>query len=156
MPTQSLLALGRVTSGVYILTVGQGERATGMLSSWVMQAGFDPPTVTVAVKHGRYVADWLTAGEPFVLNIVAEHQKHLLRHFARGFEPGEPAFDGLEVRPASNGVPALVDALGYLEGMPTAHFDSGDHRLFLAAVTAGSVRDDGQPMVHIRKTGGHY
>src|SRR5690606_34940172 len=56
--------LGRVTSGIYILSVGSGDRATGMLTSWVMQAGFDPPMVSVAVKTGRYVCDWLTNGEP--------------------------------------------------------------------------------------------
>ena len=43
--------LGRVPSGIFILTVGTGDRATGMLASWVMQAGFEPPMVTVAVKQ---------------------------------------------------------------------------------------------------------
>jgi flavin reductase (DIM6/NTAB) family NADH-FMN oxidoreductase RutF len=149
-------ALGRVTSGVYILTIGRGERATGMLASWVMQAGFEPPMVTVAVKQGRYVAEWLTAGEPFVLNVVAEGQKHLLKHFGRGFEPGQPAFDGLEVQVASNGVPALGEAVGRLECRPTSHLDAGDHRLFLATVTAGSLISGDAPMVHVRKTGAHY
>src|SRR5215213_9889488 len=109
MPDDPLLPLGRVTSGIFILTIGEDDRATGMLASWVMQAGFDPPMVTVAVRQGRYVADWLTSGEPFVLNLVGEGQKHLLKHFGKGFEPGEPAFEGLEVRSAANGVPRLVD-----------------------------------------------
>ena len=52
-----------------------------MLASWVMQAGFEPPMVSVAVKQGRYVCDWLTEGQPFVLNLVGEGQKKLLKHF---------------------------------------------------------------------------
>jgi flavin reductase (DIM6/NTAB) family NADH-FMN oxidoreductase RutF len=156
MPDDSLLPLGRITSGIYILTIGEGDRATGMLASWVMQAGFEPPMVTVAVRQGRYVAEWLTAGEPFVLNIVGEGQKHLLKHFGKGFEPGEPAFEGLEVRPVANGVPRLVECLGYLECEPTTHLDSGEHRIFLAQVTAGELLADAAPMVHIRKTGAHY
>ena len=64
--------LGRVPSGIFILTVGSGTRATGMLSSWVMQAGFEPPMVSVAVKFGRYVCDWITDGQPFVLNLVGQ------------------------------------------------------------------------------------
>ena len=90
--------LGQIPSGIFILSIGTGPRATGMLASWVMQAGFEPPMVSVAVKLGRYVCDWLTEGQPFVFNVVGEGQKDLLRHFAKGFEPGEPAFEGLDDR----------------------------------------------------------
>lgn len=148
--------LGRVVSGIYILTIGQGAKATGMLASWVMQAGFEPPMVSVAVKKGRYVAEWLEAGEPFVLNVVGAEQKQFLKHFGRGFEPGEPAFDGVPVEHASNGVPLLVGALGYLECEPKGHVDSGDHLVFLASVTGGRLLSDAEPMVHIRKTGANY
>ena len=89
--------LGRVPSGIFILTVGSGPRATGMLSSWVMQAGFEPPMISVGVKLGRYVCDWLTEGQPFVLNLVGESQTDLLKHFGKGFEPDAPAFEGLAI-----------------------------------------------------------
>src|SRR3954466_7335152 len=108
-------ALGHIPSGIFILTIGTGTRATGMLASWVMQAGFEPPTVSVAVKQGRYVCDWLTEGQPFVLNIVREGQKELLRHFGQGFEPGAPAFEGLGITNCARGVPILKDSLGHLE-----------------------------------------
>jgi flavin reductase (DIM6/NTAB) family NADH-FMN oxidoreductase RutF len=150
------VALGRVPSGIFILTIGAGDRATGMLASWVMQAGFEPPMVSVAVRRDRYVAEWLARGEPFVLNIVGEGQKHLLKHFGSGFEPGEPAFAGLETVDANNGVPALADAAGRLECVPEKHVDSGDHRVFLARVTAGAAGNDLPPTVHIRRSGAHY
>lgn len=148
--------LGRVTSGIYILTAGTDDKATGMLASWVMQAGFEPPTVSVAVKSGRYVEEWLTAGQPFVLNIVAEKQFDLLKHFGSGFDIGAPAFEGIETSPSENGVPHLSDCLGHLECEPTSHVDSGDHRIFLAKVVGGSLHAEAAPMTHIRKTGKHY
>ncbi len=107
--------LGRIPSGVYVLTVRSGDEETGMLASWVMQAGFDPPMVSVAVRKGRYVADWLRAGEPFVLNVVCEGQARTLRHFSRGFAPGEPAFDGLEITRTPGGLAVLGGSLGHLE-----------------------------------------
>jgi flavin reductase (DIM6/NTAB) family NADH-FMN oxidoreductase RutF len=150
-------ALGHIPSGVFILTVGTGKRATGMLASWVMQAGFEPPTVSVAVKLGRYVCDWLSEGQPFIVNIVREGQKRLLQHFAHGFEPGQPAFEGLEITHCARGVPIIKDALGHLECEPAGHIDSGDHRLFLAKVVRGRLADtDNRPMVHIRKSGSKY
>jgi flavin reductase (DIM6/NTAB) family NADH-FMN oxidoreductase RutF len=149
--------LGRVPSGIFILTVGSGPRATGMLSSWVMQAGFDPPMISVGVKLGRYVCDWLTEGQPFVLNLVGDSQTDLLKHFGKGFEPGAPAFEGLAITHCARGVPLLKDAVGHLECEPVRHVDSGDHRIFLANVVRGRLNhSELAPMVHIRKSGAKY
>ncbi|MCH2115326.1 MAG: flavin reductase family protein [Pirellulales bacterium] len=148
--------VGRVTSGIYILTAGSGARATGMLASWVMQAGFEPPMVSVAVRLGRYVGDWLTSGQPFVLNVVADKQFDLLKHFGKGFEPDEPAFDGLAIQRCPRGVPILADSLGHLQCEPVSHIDSGDHRVFLARVVRGGLHRDDPPMTHIRKSGSNY
>jgi flavin reductase (DIM6/NTAB) family NADH-FMN oxidoreductase RutF len=149
--------VGRVPSGIFILTIGTGSRATGMLASWVMQAGFEPPMISVAVKLGRYVCDWLTEGQPFVLNVVGEGQKELLKHFGKGFEPEEPVFEGLEIAHCARGVPILKTALGHLECEPTSHVDSGDHRVFLAKIVRGKITDgDAKPMVHIRNSGTRY
>jgi flavin reductase (DIM6/NTAB) family NADH-FMN oxidoreductase RutF len=122
-----------------------------------MQAGFEPPMVSVAVKLGRYVCDWLTEGQPFVLNVVGEGQKELLRHFYKGFEPGAPAFEGLDVTHCARGVPVLRDSLGHLECEPAGHVDSGDHRIFLAKVVRGRMmKEDAKPMVHVRNSGARY
>ena len=48
-------ALGRIPSGLFILTVGQGEAETGMLASWVQQCSFDPPRVSVAIQPQREI-----------------------------------------------------------------------------------------------------
>ncbi|HEY2880965.1 MAG TPA: flavin reductase family protein [Pirellulales bacterium] len=149
--------LGRIPSGLFILTCAHEGQETGMLASWVMQAGFEPPSVTVAVKQGRYVADWLAAGKAFVLNTIGEEHKSLISHFGRGFEPGEPAFTGLNITRTAAGLPALADALGHLECRPIGQTKSGDHIIFLAEVLAGSVSSvDGKPYVHLRKNGLKY
>lgn len=155
-PREFDAVLGRVPSGIFVLTIGTGERATGMLASFVMQAGFEPPTISVAVKLGRYVCDWLTEGQPFVLNLVGDKQSHFLKHFGKGFEPGAPAFEGLAITHCARGVPILRGVLGHLECEPTSHADSGDHRVFLARVVRGALEQDVPPMVHVRKSGANY
>lgn len=149
--------LGRLPSGIFILTIGTGARATGMLASWVMQAGFEPPMVSMAVKLGRYVCDWVGEGQPFVLNLVGESQTNLLKHFGKGFEPGMPAFEGLSISHCARGVPVLSDAIGHMECEPVRHVDSGDHRIFLAKIVRGKLHQpDAKPMIHIRKSGANY
>ena len=156
--SQSAIAavLGKVPSGLFVLTVRRGDHETGMLASWVMQAGFEPPMVTVAVKQNRYIAQWLEEKHHFALNLLGEDQKNLLSHFGRGFEPGQRAFDGLKTHHTHSGVPTLADALGYLECQPLSHLDSGDHRVYLAEVTAAHLTSQSQPYVHIRKNGLRY
>ena len=148
--------LGRVPSGIFILTVGSGDRATGMLASWVMQAGFEPPMLSVAVRQGRYVEQWITDGAPFNLNLVAEKQFNMLKHFGKGFEPEVPAFEGISIQHCARAVPILTDCLGHLECEPVSHLDSGDHRIFLARVVRGELRNELPPMVHIRRSGKVY
>jgi flavin reductase (DIM6/NTAB) family NADH-FMN oxidoreductase RutF len=80
-----------------------------------------------------------------------------MKHFAAGFEPGEPVFDGLKFTHCARGVPILAEALGHLEGEPVRHIDSGDHRIFLAKVVRGKLHDATEkPRVHIRKSGAKY
>ena len=148
--------LGRLPSGLFILTTRQGDQETGMLISWVMQAGFQPPMITVAVRQARFVAEWLTAGAPFVLNLLSDQQKSLVAHFGRGFEAAEPAFVGLQIDRTPGGLPILQQSVGHLECTPKSHVDSGDHRIFLAEVTDGHFANDHGPLVHIRRSGMHY
>src|SRR5215831_15239426 len=83
-------ALGRIPSGMFIVTVRHGNDETGMLASWVQQCSFDPPQVSIAVRHGRWLAGWLTEGAALVINILDDTQTDMIVHFGRGFAPGEP------------------------------------------------------------------
>ena len=142
-PTPETLAqaLGRIPSGVFILTVEHAGRATGMLASWVMQAGFDPPMISVAIRHDRYVADWIASSGRFALNQVGAGNKSLLKHFGRGFGPDEPAFEGIALR---DGL-ILKEASSYLAAEVAGSVDSGDHRVFLGRVIEGAKIDqDGE------------
>jgi flavin reductase (DIM6/NTAB) family NADH-FMN oxidoreductase RutF len=154
--SQLAAVLGRLPSGLFILTITHDGEETGMLTSWVMQAGFEPPMVSVALKRDRHVAAWLAAGTTFALNVLADRHRSLVSHFGRGFERGQSAFDGLNLIRTPGGLPALAEALGYLECRPTTHVDSGDHRIFLAEIVAGHMAADGEPFVHIRKNGLRY
>ena len=154
--SQLPVVLGQLPSGLFILTARRDDTETGVLVSWIQQAGFEPPAITVAVRQGRPVAEWLAGGVPFVINLIGENQKALIGHFGRGFEPHESAFDGLKIHHTADKIPILTDALGYLECRPVRFMDSGDHRIFLAEIVAGQVTANGKPYVHIRKNGLKY
>src|SRR5580704_4555627 len=107
-------ALGRIPSGLFVVTVRRGDDETGMLASWVQQCSFDPPQLSLAVKKGRWLAAWLTEGSAFVVNVLDDTQTDMIVHFGRGFAQGETAFTGLDVERCEGGV-ILSDALAYLD-----------------------------------------
>ena len=157
-PTQqTAMALGRIPSGLFILTARQGERETGMLASWVQQCSFDPPQVSVAVRRDRDIAAWLTPGAAFALNQLGEGQNSFLSHFGKGFDLDQPAFTGLNVeRPDGEG-PILLDAMGYLLCRVAGRFSGGDHDILVGHVVGGKLNQaEGKPYVHVRKNGLRY
>lgn len=150
-------ALGRLPSGIFILTAGWDGQTTGMLASWVQQAGFEPPMVTVAVRKDRYVTQWIEKSGRFTLNQIAAGPKPLLKHFGRGFEPGEAAFEGIALRDPRPDGPVLADAMSYLVAEVSGSIDGGDHRILLGRVVEGDRFDaESEPMIHLRKSGFHY
>jgi flavin reductase (DIM6/NTAB) family NADH-FMN oxidoreductase RutF len=148
-------ALGRIPSGLFVLTASHGADETGMLASWVQQCSFDPPMVSVAMKSGRYLLDWLTDGVAFTVNVVGEGQKSLVAHFGKGFAPGEPAFTGVEVE-RHRGAVVLTAALAHLDCEVSARATAGDHVIVFGKVVGGAVHHDGRPSTHVRKSGLHY
>lgn len=46
-------AMGRVVGSLSVVTCKDGDAESAMLASWISQASFDPPGVTVAVKRDR-------------------------------------------------------------------------------------------------------
>src|SRR5512132_1490204 len=67
-------AIGKIPSGVYVLTSRAGEAdATAMLASWVQQAAFAPLSLSVAMAKDRPAYDVVRRAGSFVLSVLGEH-----------------------------------------------------------------------------------
>ena len=152
--------VGNIPSGLFILTASDGKgNETGMLASWVQQASFDPLALTVAVQHRRYINEWLASTQTMALSVIGESQTDLLKHFGKGFEPNEPAFEGLETTKSPSGLTVLADTLGYVEGTIAGKVDAGDHVVYVVRLSAagkGNRLGKEKPSVHLRKSGLNY
>ena len=152
--------VGRIPSGLFIVTVaGPDDQETGLLASWIQQCSFEPLCVTVAIRKDRYVHGWIAERPQLAVSVLAESQTELLKHFGRGFGPGEPAFAGLATATSPSGLTVLADAVGFFEGPVREAQNAGDHRLYLLEVQHGQVGprwETERPFVHIRKSARHY
>jgi len=151
-------AVGRIVGSLCVLTAKQDDISSAMLASWVSQASFSPPGLTIAVAKDRAVESLTHSGNKFVLNILREgNHLGLMKHFLKPFGPGQDRFADVASQEAENGSPVLTDALAYLECSVENRMESGDHWLVYATVDNGKLLDnDGITAVHHRKTATHY
>ena len=149
-------AVGRIVGSLCVVAAKRGEVTSAMLASWVSQASFNPPGLTVAVAKDRAIEPLMHTKDKFVLNILKEGM-NLRRHFLKSFAPGEDRFAGLETQEAENGCPILSDALAYLECTVESRIECSDHWLVYAVVDNGkTLQSVGMTAVHQRKSGSHY
>jgi flavin reductase (DIM6/NTAB) family NADH-FMN oxidoreductase RutF len=146
MQTELAEALASLTTGIYVLTVRDGEARHGMSSSWVTQVSGEPPLLMAAVDVRHHTHAAIERSGRFALNVVGRRGKHLEDYF---YSPASRRPDNLadvawEDSPA--GLPYLLFAMANLECRVAARHAAGDHSLFIAEVTHVQVRNGDQAL----------
>ncbi len=149
-------ALGRLPTGLYIVTTLDGGRPVGFVGSFVMQVGLQPPMVTVAVGKERGPLAALRANGRFAVSILDRASESVMGRFFRKYEPGAGPFEGLALESSSAGLPLPAEALAWFECEIRGEFDGGDHVIVFGEVVDGAQRRDGEPSIHLRKNGLGY
>lgn len=151
-------ALGRLSTGLYILTAQKGDVSSAMLASWVIQASIQPAGIAIAVAKDRAIESLLHGGDTFVLNVLEDgNNQRLMKHFLKRFPPGGDRFEEIVTYAAHNGSPILAEALAYLECTVNHRLEAGDHWIIYCTATVGRVaKPDGLTAVHHRQASNHY
>lgn len=149
-------AVGRIVGSLCVITTRQGETHSGVLTSWVSQATFNPPGLMMAVAENQELDILTHPGERFVLNILKEG-RNLRRYFSYQCKTSENPFADLTTETASNGCLILKGALAYLECTIQNAMPCGDCWLVYATVDNGEfLESDGVTAIQHRKSGSHY
>jgi flavin reductase (DIM6/NTAB) family NADH-FMN oxidoreductase RutF len=155
--TQDFQALlGRVPSGLFIVTAAYEERRTAYLASFVQQASFEPLIFSIACHPARPPYTLIQKSGRFGLNLIPENDKILLKTFAKGHGPDEDPFASVSYEEV-DGVVLLKDALGGAVFKVVSEFKPGDHSLFFGEALSGKIFDThAKPWVHTRKSALNY
>jgi flavin reductase (DIM6/NTAB) family NADH-FMN oxidoreductase RutF len=150
-------ALGRIPSGVFVLTASHADKRDAMLASWVQQCAFDPPAISIAVAKNRPIVELIKQAKILGLSVVPENDTTLMKKYARGIKEGEDPFAGVEITTTPGGAIVLQQSLAWLEGQLMTSCDfGGDHELLIARVTSGAMLHGGASFTHLRGSGFHY
>lgn len=149
-------ALGRVSSGVYVVTLRHKNEQQGMLATWIMQASFEPPMLSLAVKTERQILPQLGEGKCFSVNVLSKKNLDIFKAFARPYQPELDRFAELELSAKGTAGPVFTDTLAYLDCVVRGQIAAGDHIIITAEITGGEVLNSGEPMLHTRTIGTRY
>ena len=158
----ALIALGRVVGSLCVLSAQKGRNEerirSAMIASWVSQASFTPPGITVAVAKDRAVENLLHIGDYFTLNIIGEEeQQYFLGKFLKPFVPGQDRLSDITIEESPMEQPIFPEALAWIECSVSQRMDCGDHWIIYAEVQSGKVLNQkGITAVHHRQSGGSY
>jgi flavin reductase (DIM6/NTAB) family NADH-FMN oxidoreductase RutF len=149
-------ALGMIPSGIFVVTAARDSVRAAYVGSWIQQAAFEPPSITIAMNRQRPLLTILEPGHGVGVNILGRRQAPLYARFERGFALDEDPFVEVEIDTAVTGAPLLRQGLAYLDCRVRTMIDAGDHMVILAEVLAGAVQQAGEPMTYTRRSGFTY
>jgi flavin reductase (DIM6/NTAB) family NADH-FMN oxidoreductase RutF len=131
----------RLTLGVYVIGVADGERRDGFTAAWVMQVSFDPLLLALSINPENASYQLLHAGGGFAVNILKRGQLDLARRFGTRSGREEDKLAGVRWHTGRLGSPILDDALGYFDCELAGRMRAGDHELVLGRVAGGEILD---------------
>ncbi len=149
-------ALGRVPSGLFVVTAKHKDKEDAVLASWVNQCSFDPPALTVALGVARQGRLLVEASQAFIVNVLGKNSNDLMKHFFKAPVPGVSVFDGLKVSKGFHDIKVLSDAVAYMECELREQTAFGDHVVYVGEIVSGKMLKGGDPYFHVRDNGFNY
>lgn len=150
-------ALGRIPSGLFIVTTTGDSGTTGFVASLVQQVGFDPPTIAIAVSSERGPFQAIHENGRFSLSLLDKPSSGLMGRFFGKLEDGETPFDGQQMHITATGSSVFSDALAWYDcKLQESEYNNGDHHVLFGVVEEAGLSHEGEPLIHLRKNGLGY
>ena len=143
-------AMGHFVTGVTVVTsVGADGEPVGTTANAVSSLSLDPPLVLVCFDRASVTLRAVRAHGAFVVNVLADSQRHLSVNFAR--RGLAAAWDEVRHRHGPTGSPRLEDVLAVLECTVEHRLPGGDHEIVVGRVRhAETSATPADPLVFFR------
>jgi len=139
----------RITAGVYVIGVADGNRRDAFTAAWVMQVSFDPLVLALSINPGNASYPLLKAGRAFSVSVLREGEEETARHFGLVSGRERDKLAGIRWRPGPGGAPILEDALAWFGCELIGSMSAGDHELAVGRVVDGGlVAPEARPLIY--------
>src|SRR5260370_1303783 len=104
-------AFAALTTGIYILTVRDGDRRHGMSSSWLTQVSGDPPLLVAAIDRRHFSHGIVERTQRFALHVLGDRGRHIEDYFYSSAAHRPDNLDAVGWDDSPDGLPLLRDAM---------------------------------------------
>lgn len=146
-PRELRNALGRFATGIAVVMARDEDGLTGVTVNSFSAVSLDPPLVSFCMARTLNSLPRLEAATCYSVNILLEGQEELSCRFSR---PGADKFSGTPLETGPSGAPRLQSAHACFECVPYAHYDGGDHVIFVGRVVHMHAEGDDKPLLFYR------
>src|SRR5688572_20756745 len=143
-------SLGQFATGVAVITAqNPGGEAVGMTMSSFNSVSLDPPLILFSVDRNAYSLPEMLEAKGYAVNILSRGQEHLSNQFAKALSDKWAA---VEHTLGHTEAPLIHGALAHFEREPYAHYEGGDHVIFVGKVLSFSASENpkDQPLIFWR------
>ena len=142
------------TYGVYVITSKIDDLYCASTVTWVSQASFKPPMISVCIKKDSLTFDVVKSRREFILHILSANQKDFASTFFKQADLSENMLNG-KVFILKDELPIFRQVPVYLKCKVLDINQRGDHPLFLSEVVDINFLEEIEPL-ELRKTGWKY
>lgn len=137
--------LGHFPTGVCVITaMGADGEPVGMAVGSFTSVSLDPPLVAFLPDKSSSTFPRIRDAASFCVNVLAADQETVCRTFA---SKGVDKFAVTPWHPAPSGAPVLNGVVAWIDCVPEAVHEAGDHYIYIGRVTALEVEKPTLPLL---------
>ena len=146
--------LRMMSYGVYILASKNKNEFCSTTVTWVSQASFEPPMLSVCLKRNSGAYFIVKERGEFILHMLSKDQKEMASKFFKS-----AILDGNELNGEKfhlvDDLPVLLHSPSYIHCNVLEILEKGDHPLFLSEIKNVFLNTQVKPL-ELRETGWNY
>jgi len=143
LDTKSVLRLGmrRLAASVCVISTKADGRRYAMTASSVTSVSDDPSSLLVCVNREASICPVLALGQPFVINLLSDHQQDV-SSLCAGKKEGEERFSQGNWRCSDSGLPYLEGAqVSFFCHVDNDNYQYGTHQIVVGRLDSAVVSD---------------
>ncbi|MFG1394581.1 flavin reductase family protein [Xanthobacter agilis] len=146
-PRELRNALGRFATGIAVVMARDSEGLMGVTVNSFSAVSLDPPLILFCMARSLKSLPRLEKVTAYSVNILLESQQDVSNRFATA---GEDKLAATQWEPGPSGAPRLIPAHASFECVPYAHYDGGDHVIFVGRVVHMHAEGEDAPLLYYR------
>jgi len=129
-----------ITTGVTVITTRNQQQLGGMTAAWITQVSLNPVLLMVSIAPQRNSHHLIKSSGYFCVNVLAESQKDLGKHFGLQSGRNTDKFKDVTFKTGAKDIPVLEGVKAVIMCELVSTYTAGDHDLFIGKVI--SIEED--------------